>query len=177
MRQGPDIVPLIKQIIIMGGNIYVPGNSYIRAGETNWWFDPEAARIVLRADVDRKIIPLDVTGTVAISDEMYDYIANYTPATAITQLFKSVEHWPYVYNTVALASLYDPSLDLDVKKLYVDVSCDFDAEYGKGLVWEEDPYPGIGVEKVSDVVFKLDNGRFFDLYKDLLTRPLPVSKR
>jgi inosine-uridine nucleoside N-ribohydrolase len=174
IRKDPSIVPLIKEIVIMGGQLYVAGNSFNGAGETNWWFDPESARVVLRADIARKIIPLDVTNTVAITNETYDLIANYEPKTAITSLFENIERWGYVYDTVALASLVEPSLDLDVRDLYVDVSCDFNAEYGKGIAWAEDPYPGLNVETVSSVVFQINNSRFFDLYVDLLTRPVPV---
>jgi purine nucleosidase len=175
IRKDPSIVPLIKEIVIMGGQIYVAGNSYVGAGEANWWFDPESARVVLRANVARKIIPLDVTNTVAITNETYDVIADYEPSTAITNLFADIERWGYVYDTVALASLLDPTLDLDVRDLYVDVSCDFNAQYGKSIVWTEDPYPGINVETVSSVVFQINNTRFFDLYIDLLTRPVPVA--
>ncbi|KAK7214383.1 hypothetical protein V2G26_002386 [Clonostachys chloroleuca] len=174
IRKDPAIVPLIKQIVIMGGQIYAPGNSYIGAGETNWWFDPEATRIVLRANVCRKIVPLDVTNTVVMTEELYDTIADYEPATPITKLFAGIERWSYVYDTVALASLYDQSLDLDVRDLYVDVNSDFNATYGKSLVWNTNPYPGIDVYSASSVVFKVDNDRFFDLYVDLLTRPVPV---
>lgn len=174
IRKDPTIVPLIKEVVIMGGQLYVPGNAYLGAGETNWWFDPESARVVLRANVSRKIIPLDATDTVTISNETYDAIANHQPETAITTLFKGIERWPYVYDTVALASWLDPSLDRDMRELYVDVSCDFDEVYGKGIVWGEDPYPGLGVETRSDVVFGIDNVRFFELYVDLLTRPVPV---
>lgn len=174
IRKDQTIVPLIKQIVIMGGQIYDSGNSYIKAGETNWWFDPESARVVLRANVTRKIIPLDVTNTVVMTEELYDEIADYQPATPITTLFAGIEQWSYVYDTVALASLYDPTFDLNVRDLYVDVSCDFDAVYGKSLVWDEDPHPGIGAQKVSSVVFGIDNDRFFNLYVDLLTRPVPV---
>ncbi|KAH7303200.1 Inosine/uridine-preferring nucleoside hydrolase domain-containing protein [Stachybotrys elegans] len=176
MRKDPSIVPLIKQIVIMGGQIYAPGNSYIGAGETNWWFDPEAARVVLRANVSRKIVPLDVTNTVVMTEELYDTIADHQPATPITRLFAGIERWSYVYDTVALASLYDPSLDLDVRDLYVDVSCDFSTTYGKGLAWNENPYPGLDVYSVSSVVFRVDNNRFFDLYTDLLTRSVPVMR-
>jgi inosine-uridine nucleoside N-ribohydrolase len=176
IRQDPTIVPLIKQIVIMGGQLYVPGNSYIGAGETNWWFDHESAREVLRAQVPRKIIPLDATNTVEITNDTYNRIANHQPPTPITNFFKGIERWPYVYDTVALASLVDASLDTDVRELYVDVSCDFDADYGKGLVWSADPYPGLGVETISSVVFKIDNTRFFDLYVDLLTRPVPIAR-
>ena len=174
ISQDPEIVGLIKSLVIMGGQLYVPGNAYQGAGETNWWFDAESARVVLRASgfASRKIVGLDVTDTVAISNETYDRVTSHEPATAVTTLFGGVERWPYVYDTVALASLYDDSLDLDVRELYVDVDCDFSAEYGKGLVWEEDPYPGLGVVGVSSVVFGIDNARFFELYVDLLTRPI-----
>ncbi|KAJ4288143.1 hypothetical protein N0V90_012160 [Kalmusia sp. IMI 367209] len=176
MRLDPTIIPLIKSIVIMGGQAYVEGNAYNGAGETNWWFDAEAARIVLRAPgVKRKIIGLDVTNTAIISNATYDAVGNHEPATPITTLFRDIERWPYVYDTVALASLYNESLDLDVRQLYVDVSAEFNAEYGKGLVWETDPYPGIPMESMSDVVFKIDNDRFFELYVDLLTRPVPVA--
>jgi inosine-uridine nucleoside N-ribohydrolase len=174
IRKDPSIVSKIKDVVIMGGQIFVPGNSYIGAGETNWWFDPESARVVLRANVTRKIIPLDVTDTVAITNETYDKIADHKPSTAITTLFADIERWRYVYDTVALASWVYPDLDVDVRDLYVDVSCDFNAQYGKGLVSEEDPYPGLNVETISSVVFGINNSRFFDLYVDLLTRPVPV---
>lgn len=173
ISQAPDIVPLVKQIVIMGGQSYVPGNAYRGAGETNWWFDAESARVVLRAGFrDRKIVGLDVTDTVAISNDTYERVASHEPATAVTALFGDVQRWPYVYDTVALASLYDGSLDLDVRSLYVDVNCDFSEEYGKGLFWEEDPYQGSGVVGVSSLVFGIDNARFFELYVDLLTRPI-----
>lgn len=173
ITQAPDIIPLVREVVIMGGQSYAPGNAYRGAGETNWWFDAESARAVLRAAfTNRKIVGLDVTDTVAISNETYEQVASHEPATAVTALFAGVERWPYVYDTVALASLYDESLDLDVRPLYVDVNCDFSAEYGKGIVWEEDPYPGLGVVGVSSVVFGIDNARFFELYVDLLTRPI-----
>ncbi|KAF1939489.1 inosine/uridine-preferring nucleoside hydrolase [Clathrospora elynae] len=174
IRKDPSIVPLIKQTVIMGGQIYVQGNANTGAAETNWWFDPESARVVLRADISKKIITLDVTNTVAISNDTYNAIANNEPATPITSLFKDIERWGFVYDTVALASLVEPSLDLDVRELYVDLTCDFTADYGKGVAWIEDPYPGIGVESVSPVVFRINNSRFFELYVDLLTRPVPV---
>lgn len=173
ITQDPGIVPLVREIVIMGGQSYAAGNAYRGAGETNWWFDAESARAVLRAGfTQRKIVGLDVTDTVAISNETYGRVAAHEPATAVTALFADVERWPYVYDTVALASLYDGSLDLDVRPLYVDVDCGFGAEYGRGLVWNEDPYPGLGVVGVSSVLFGIDNARFFELYVDLLTRPI-----
>jgi inosine-uridine nucleoside N-ribohydrolase len=174
IRKDPSIVPMIKDIVIMGGQIYVPGNSYIGAGETNWWFDPESARVVLRANITRKIIPLDVTNIVTITNETYDRIAGHEPSTAITRLFGDIERFRYIYDTIALASLVVPSLDLDVRDIYVDVSCDFNAQYGKGIVSVENPYPGLVIQTMSSVVFQINNSRFFELYVELLTRPVPI---
>ena len=99
----------------MGGQIYAPGNAFNGAGEFNWWFDPEAAQVVLRANVSRLIIPLDVTNTVTLPQSVYDQIVNRTPPTIVTQLYKNVGPRPggFIYDTVAFASFYDPSLDIN----------------------------------------------------------------
>jgi inosine-uridine nucleoside N-ribohydrolase len=176
MREDPTIVPLIKQIVIMGGQIYAPGNAYNDAGEFNWWFDPEAAQVVLRAQVPRLIIPLDVTNTVTLPQAVYDQIVSRTPPTIITQLYKQgVQPGGFIYDTVAFASFYDPSLDVDTQDLYVDMSTTFDQNYGKSTVSTSNPYPSINVLSKSKVVFHINNSRFFALYTDLFTRSVPVQ--
>lgn len=173
LRLDPSVGPLLRGVAIMGGQLYAEGNSYNGAGETNWWLDPESARVVLRAPVPNKTLhPLDLTNTVRITNATYDRIGAHEPATAVTTLFRGLERWPYVYDAVALASLADPSLRREVRELYVDVSCELDETYGQGLVWPEDPYPGTGLATATSVVFSVDNDRFLELYVDLLTRPI-----
>src|ERR1700758_4037013 len=48
LRLRPDIEAKIKRLVYMGGAAHVPGNT-TKAAEFNFWFDPEAARIVLRS--------------------------------------------------------------------------------------------------------------------------------
>ncbi|MHC4521202.1 MAG: nucleoside hydrolase, partial [Planctomycetota bacterium] len=48
IRMAPEIIPLIKRVVYMGGAFDVPGNT-TPAAEFNWWFDPEAAKIAVRA--------------------------------------------------------------------------------------------------------------------------------
>jgi purine nucleosidase len=176
MREDPTILPLIKQIVIMGGQIYAPGNAYNDAGEFNWWFDPEAAQVVLRASVPRLIIPLDVTNTVTLPQSVYDQIVSRTPPTIITQLYKQgVRPGGFIYDTVAFASFYDPSLDVDTQDLYVDMNTTFDTNYGKSIVSTSNPYPSINLLSPSKVVFHVNNSQFFALYTDLFTRPVPVQ--
>jgi inosine-uridine nucleoside N-ribohydrolase len=67
IRKDPTIVPLIKKLVTMAGQIYAPGNAYLDNAEFNWWFDPEATQIVLRADIPHFIIPLDCTNTIPLT--------------------------------------------------------------------------------------------------------------
>ena len=54
IRKDPSIVPLIKQVVTMAGQIHVAGNAYNDVAEFNWWIDPEAVQIVLRAAVPNR---------------------------------------------------------------------------------------------------------------------------
>ncbi|HUC94548.1 MAG TPA: nucleoside hydrolase [Candidatus Saccharimonadales bacterium] len=55
----PELPKLIKQIVIMGGAINVPGNKSAVA-EFNLFVDPDAAKIVFDAPVKKIMVPLDV---------------------------------------------------------------------------------------------------------------------
>lgn len=55
----PKLPLKIKQIVIMGGAIDVPGNKS-RVAEFNIYVDPEAAKIVFNSEVSKVLIPLDV---------------------------------------------------------------------------------------------------------------------
>ena len=45
VRMAPDIVPLIRRVVYMGGSFFQQGNT-TPAAEFNWYFDPEAARFL-----------------------------------------------------------------------------------------------------------------------------------
>lgn len=184
IRKDPSIVPLIKQVVTMAGQIYVPGNAYNDVAEFNWWIDPEAVQIVLRAAVPKVILPLDLTNTVPLTKPVYQQIANHRPATPITQLYTDAyaaffgsapAPYPlYIWDTTALAYLVDPSFATDVREMWVDMSTTFDRNYGKSIVYVSNPYPSIPLLQPSKVVFGFDTARFYAFYADLLTRPVPV---
>ncbi|MEH7223240.1 nucleoside hydrolase [Bacillus sp. JJ1566] len=56
----PDIIPLIKEVIIMGGAVTVPGN-VTPYGEANIVSDPEAADVVFNSGLPITLVGLDVT--------------------------------------------------------------------------------------------------------------------
>jgi purine nucleosidase len=56
----PQLPELIPKVVIMGGNIAVPGNITPWA-EANIWHDPEAADLVFQYGWEVVLVPLDVT--------------------------------------------------------------------------------------------------------------------
>jgi purine nucleosidase len=192
VRKDPSIIPLIKQVVIMGGQVYAPGNAYNDAGEFNWWFDPEAAQVVLRTSIPKFMVPLDCTNTVPLTKETYLQIADHQPATIVTELYKQSfapffgsappPYVPYIYDTIALACLVNPSFATDVRDIWLDIdtfapsaNTTFGSNYGKTIPYTSDLYPSIGVLTKSRVVFAIDTPAFLKFYVDLLTRPVPVK--
>ncbi len=56
LRMHPEIEKKIKRLVFMGGGVHVPNNEDGRAAEFNFWFDPEAAQVVLRSAIQEKIM-------------------------------------------------------------------------------------------------------------------------
>ena len=180
VRKNPEIVPLIKQIVYMAGAFDVRGNT-TPAAEMNVWIDPEATRIVMREPIDQAIIPLDVTDITQLTKADFDRItAGNGPVAALfrdtwmAQKFaKDPKATVNVFDTLALAYLVDPGYATKVEDLYVDVDIAFGPGYGRTYgYWQEQPTTLLHKIKV---VKQFDNRRFFDLYVDLMTRPVPIK--
>ncbi len=61
----PNLPKLIKQVVIMGGAINVPGNKS-RVSEFNLFVDPGAAKIVFDSPVKKILVPLDVCNEIPL---------------------------------------------------------------------------------------------------------------
>lgn len=61
----PALAARLGPVFSMGGALGVRGTQ-TRWSEFNWWSDPEAADRVLRASLDLRLVPLDVTRRIAI---------------------------------------------------------------------------------------------------------------
>jgi inosine-uridine nucleoside N-ribohydrolase len=180
IRKDPTIVPLIKQIVTMAGQINVPGNAYLDNAEFNWWFDPEATQIVLRAATPHFVVPLDCTNNVPLTQAVFDQIANHQPQTVITKLFAkaygpTVAPGTYIYDTNALGYFIRPDFATNTQGIWIDMHNTFDADYGKSIPYTSNPFPSIGLLQESTVIFAIDTTAFYAFYVDLLTRPVPVK--
>lgn len=71
INQAPDIIPLVKELVIMGGAFGTDGHAgnVTPFAEFNIWKDPHAADQVLASALPVVMLPLDVTHKVLISGE------------------------------------------------------------------------------------------------------------
>ena len=176
MRMKPDIETKIKQIIFMGGNIKVSGNASSWA-EFNFWFDPEAARMVLRSRIPKKVMfALDVCNTAPIRKAEFDQIASvHTP---ITDLFREDlgNRYPgflkhpnasaYLWDSLAAAYLLDPGMMTKSETRLLDVQSAWDRFYGATIPLAHGVAPDATPVTVA---LEVDFQRAFALYKDRLT--------
>ena len=174
LKLDPAVATLAKEFVLMGGGLYADKGA-IDAGaidarrEFNWWFDPEAARIVLRAPWKKlTITPIDISVKTRYTPEMKSAISK--AGTAITQYLDKYSLSGYMWDEIAGAALIDPSIITGQKQLYMDIDVDHGASYGKTLFWDLSaqvpPYL-----RLANVQFDIDAEKFYRLYVDLMTRP------
>jgi pyrimidine-specific ribonucleoside hydrolase len=72
LRQNPEIARNIREVYIMGGSVYIPGNIKHdwpaidnSVSEWNIWVDPVAAAEVFSSGLPLHLVPLDATGQVS----------------------------------------------------------------------------------------------------------------
>jgi inosine-uridine nucleoside N-ribohydrolase len=177
LRMRPDIETKIKRLVFMGGNVHVPGNASSMA-EFNFWFDPEAAQIVLRSRIPQKVMfGLDICNTAPLHRAHFDRIAN--AHTPITDLYREDlgNRYPgfllhpaataYMWDSLAAAYLLDPGFVIKSQVGYLDVLTAWGKFYGSTVALDRRVEPN--ATPVTQVL-TLDFDRVFALYQDLLTR-------
>ena len=174
LKLDPSVATLAKEFVMMGGGLYAdkgaidPGAIDARR-EFNWWFDPEATRIVLRAPWKKvTITPIDISVKTRFTTEMKATISKAN--TPVTQYLDKYSLPGYMWDEIAGAALIDPSIITGQKQLYMDIDVDHGASYGKTIFWDSKaqvpPYL-----RLANVQFDIDAEKFYKLYIELMTRP------
>lgn len=180
IRKAPDISGKVKRIIYMGGALFVSGN-VTGSAEFNWWFDAEAAAIVLNEEIEHVIVPLDATNQLLFNKKLFDRMVKNHPdhiniKTFIRPKFdQAFKDNPTITTPVwdALVSAYivDPSIVVEEASLLVGVDYAKGPNYGRSFSYPSGPYNNrpfpAGTQKAK-VLLKLDAGRFWDLYEELM---------
>ena len=177
IRLKPEIETKIKRLVFMGGNMHVGGNASALA-EFNFWFDPEAARIVLRSRIPQKVMfGLDICNQAPLHKAEFDQVAG--AHTPIVELFREdlgnrypgFLHHPtataYMWDSLAAAYLLDPGFVTRSEMHYLDVLAAWGKFYGSTVPLDRRVAPD--ATPVMEML-GLDFKRVFGLYKDLLTR-------
>jgi inosine-uridine nucleoside N-ribohydrolase len=168
----PDFASLTKGIVLMGGSLNPVSNDPEFAldprHEFNFWFDPEAAHIVLHADWPRiDATTVDVSIKAPFTQQMLDEISKSSTPTA-----RYIAAWSqrryYLWDELAACAWLDPTLITHEKLLYMDVDLSHGPSYGDTLTWNEKTKPATGVRLVYAQV-DLDFERFQKKFVELMT--------
>jgi inosine-uridine nucleoside N-ribohydrolase len=170
LERKPTIARRIERLVIMGGNLDVPGN-VTKSAEFNFWFDPEAARAVLRSDIAKKVlVPLDVCNKAPVLRRHFDEVV--AVDTPVTRLYRESfgMKWPgflikpeargYLWDELAAAYVLDPSVATRIVTRRVDVVTEFGPRYGAVVAGDS----------AVDVVMDADVERAWGMVRRLLTR-------
>jgi purine nucleosidase len=170
----PEFASLTQGIVLMGGSLNPetddPEFATDPRHEFNFWFDPEAAHIVLRADWPRiDVTTVDVSIKAAFTQKIVDQIAQSQSPTARYIAAWSQELY-YMWDEIAACAWLDPTLITKEKVVYMDVDINHGPAYGDTLTWTEKLKPATSGRLVHAQV-DLDLPRFTRTFVDLMTLP------
>ncbi len=201
VRLDPELPSLAKELVLMGAGFNVGKGGIQRINgrrEFNWWFDPEAVRIVMSAPWKKTTItPVDISVKTRLSDDMRAEIAQ--ADTPVARYHARFARTSYMWDEISVAAFIDPTIITEQKELYVNIDIDHGAGYGqtifletKGIFFKPnadlntDDVQTLFVEreikaprwfwKPATVQFDLEVEKFYRLYVNLMTRPPMKAK-
>jgi inosine-uridine nucleoside N-ribohydrolase len=172
LAAAPELRAQIREIVMMGGAVFCPGNR-TPAAEFNVLADPEAAKVVLHAGVPVLMVGLDVTGRALLNDEHVRRLeaAGHPAATFVARAARFVmphsqtrygDGAVHLHDPLAIGVAIDRSL-VRTQRMYVDVETASGPALGKTTT---DATPGRPPN--VDVAVEVDVERFLGLFLDRL---------
>jgi purine nucleosidase len=175
----PQFAELAEELVFMGGSLnpQTSDPEFVNnpRHEFNFWFDPEAAQIVLRA-AWKKIVctPTDISIKTRLTTEMVKRIeASGTPlAHYIARYFQPGQGNDYMWDELAAAAWMDPALITQKETRYMGVDLDRGAGYGNTLTWLERDRPKLAGQPV-EIQLDLDREKFYEMFVRLMKAATP----
>ena len=172
----PHFAELSQGIVIMGGSLNPhtddPEFATSPRHEFNWWFDPEATLITLRAHWPRiDVTTVDVSIKTMFTQQMVDDISK-SKSPAAQYIAKFNEERYYLWDELTAAAWLDPSIVTKETYVYLDVDINHGPSYGNTLPWTDALHPQTGVQKVH-AELDLDLPKFQKEFIALMTAPSP----
>lgn len=175
----PQFPELAQELVFMGGSLSPQTDSPEFANnprhEFNFWFDPEAAQIVLRAPW-KKIVctPTDISLKTQLTPALVKQIeASGTPlAKYIARFAMYSPGADIMWDELAAEAWIDPTLITKHETRYMDVDLDRGAGYGNTVTWTAQDKPAIAGQLV-EIQVDLDLERFYRMFVTLMSGPTP----
>jgi len=174
MSLDPNFAEEAQELVFMGGSLNPQTDDAEFANnprhEFNFWFDPEAAYIVLRA-AWRKITctPADISIRTRFSAEMVKRIAaSGTPlAKYIQRFYQPGDGDTYMWAELAAAAWLDPSVITKQETRYLSVDIGHGAGYGNTITWTARDKPQTAGQPVT-IQVDLDKEKFYEMFVRLM---------
>jgi inosine-uridine nucleoside N-ribohydrolase len=122
LQEDPETMRRLRGIAVMGGALRVPGNIG-PVSEFNFAADPDAAAMVVRAGLPLRLVPLDVTEQVTLTEEaltppgqvgpVADFVRDITAFTMQLQREREGVAGIFLHDPLAVGVVADPSLVQD----------------------------------------------------------------
>jgi inosine-uridine nucleoside N-ribohydrolase len=176
----PQFSELAQELVFMGGSLSPQTNDPESVNnprhEFNFWFDPEAAKVVLRAPW-KKIVctSTDISIKTRLTPEMIKQIAVSRTALSryIAHFFQTGQGGEYMWDELAAAAWVDPSLITRRETRYMSVDLDRGAGYGNTITWTERDKPRLTLRPV-EIQVDLNSGKFYRMFVSLMSNPTPA---
>ena len=162
---------LAQELVVMGGSIEPAAPiEWVQANrrEFNFWWDPEAVHIVLRAPWKKiTVTTVDISVKTRMTRAMIDEIAETgTPSAQYVGKWADEE---FLWDELAAAAWIDPGIITKEQMLAMDIDISHAAGYGNTLVWVPANAPGLG-EQVVHVQTDLNLEKFNKMVISLLSK-------
>ena len=177
----PQFAELAQELVFMGGSLtpHTDNPEFVNTPrhEFNFWFDPEAAQIVLRAPW-KKIVctPTDISIKTHLTPAIVKQIEASGTALAhyVGRFAMFTPGADIMWDELAAAAWIDPSLITKREIRYMEVDLDRGAGYGNTLTWTEKDKPNLAVQPV-EIQVDLDVERFYEMFVSLMSAPKPTA--
>ncbi len=148
LRREPAIASQVREVVIMGGALRVPGN-VTPAAEFNIYADPHAAQVVFKAGWPIRLVSLDVTNVTTMNREQTRQLAQ--KKNPITRCIEQMVEFYFevfapaysnnllrLHDPLALAAAFRPDF-IEWEPAYVDVELNGTLTFGETVAYFQRP--------------------------------------
>jgi inosine-uridine nucleoside N-ribohydrolase len=177
----PHFAELAERLVIMGGSLnpHTENPEWVNdpRHEFNFWFDPEAAHIVLTAHwADITVTTVDASLQTSLAGVLKKMEGS--KAQAARYLIRYARHFDLAeiaWDELAAATWLDPAITTKFREVYLDVNLERGPNYGDTLTWSDVDKPALALRKVHAQVV-VDAPRLERDLTDLFTAPTPHAQ-